>query len=187
MEPTPRREALLADAVDYVLRRGVADLSLRPLAAELGTSDRMLVYHFGSKGQLVEQVLDRTASVLAAMLLEATGSGDDTPTVRLRRVWRQLSGPEAEPYARLWFEVYGLAVRGLEPYRAVTTRTVRAWLDLSKEILVAGGAPPALAQRLATVEVAAIEGLLLDLLATGDRRRIDRAADDIIAHVTDWA
>lgn len=51
------RERLLAAAVEHVAAHGVGDLSLRRLAAALGTSHRMLVYHFGSReGLLVEVV-----------------------------------------------------------------------------------------------------------------------------------
>ena len=40
---------LLDAAIDYVAENGIADLSLRELAAALGTSHRMLIHHFGSK------------------------------------------------------------------------------------------------------------------------------------------
>ena len=50
---TQRRVEWTEAATDYVLEHGLIGLSLRPLAAELGTSDRMLLYHFGSKDELV--------------------------------------------------------------------------------------------------------------------------------------
>ncbi|MGH3330798.1 MAG: TetR/AcrR family transcriptional regulator, partial [Nocardioidaceae bacterium] len=55
-----RRDELAEQATDYVLGYGIAGLSLRPLAAALGTSDRMLVYHFGSKDALVAEVIERS-------------------------------------------------------------------------------------------------------------------------------
>ena len=48
-----------ADALaGYVLQHGVAGASLRPMAKAAGTSDRMLVYHFGSKAGVLESALD---------------------------------------------------------------------------------------------------------------------------------
>ncbi|MGZ8722334.1 MAG: TetR/AcrR family transcriptional regulator, partial [Aeromicrobium sp.] len=52
-----RRDELAEQATDYVLEAGLIGLSLRPLAAAIGTSDRMLNYHFGSKDELVASVL----------------------------------------------------------------------------------------------------------------------------------
>ena len=45
----PNRQALLADLAEHVLKNGLNNASLRPMAKAAGTSDRMLIYHFGSK------------------------------------------------------------------------------------------------------------------------------------------
>lgn len=181
----PRKDVLLDGALAYVLRNGVADLSLRPLAAALGTSDRMLVYHFGSKRALVERVLDRASSDLAAIVLDEMAAGGSSAE-RLERLWDRLAGATAERHLRLWFEVQGLAATGHEPYASAVPRLLNAWLDLSRAVLVELGAPPERARRVATVEVAAIQGLLLDLVATADRTRLDPAARDVIARLVDW-
>src|SRR2546430_12050912 len=69
--PDPdRRAATLARAADYVLEHGLADLSLRPLAAALGTSTRMLLYDFGSKERLIAAVLAEARRREAALLAE---------------------------------------------------------------------------------------------------------------------
>src|SRR5215210_24041 len=66
-----KRDDLTEAATDYALTHGLIGLSLRPLAAELGTSDRMLIYHFGSKDELVAAVLansnDRSMRIIRAM------------------------------------------------------------------------------------------------------------------------
>ena len=56
-----RRQELLDGTVDYLIGHGVAGLSLRPLADALGTSDRMLIHHFGSKQELLTQALAASA------------------------------------------------------------------------------------------------------------------------------
>jgi AcrR family transcriptional regulator len=179
-----RRDELVEGALDYALQRGVADLSLRPLAAALGTSDRMLVYHFGSKRALIDQVLDRASARLAAIVLDEMAGGG-TPAERLGNLWERLASPDAEPYLRLWFEVQGLALMGRAPYDESAPRLLRAWVELSASILTDVGVPAAEARRIATVEVGAIQGLLLDMLATGDRERAGAAARDVITWIVD--
>jgi AcrR family transcriptional regulator len=186
VKDVPRQELLVDSALGYVLRCGVADLSLRPLAAALGTSDRMLVYHFGSKRALIEQLLDRASTDLASMVLTEMAA-EGTSGERLQRLWDRLAGAEVEPYLRLWFEVQGLAAMGREPYATAVPRLLAAWLDLSAAVLGDLGVSPDQARRIATVEVAAIQGLLLDLLATGERDRIDTGAHDLIERVLAWS
>ena len=70
--PRPRderlRAGLLVAIVDYVLAHGIADLSLRPLAAAVGVTPRTLLYHFGSKDELVLAIVAETGKRQAALL-----------------------------------------------------------------------------------------------------------------------
>src|SRR5271154_7591678 len=74
-----RRPELLAAATDYVFEHGLADLTMRPLAKELGITHRGLLHHFGSKEQLVAEILhelrgrDRGRIAEAGGRLTATG------------------------------------------------------------------------------------------------------------------
>ncbi len=65
-----RRVELLNAVTEYVLEHGLADLSLRPLARAVGTSARILLYHFGSKETLIASVLrearEREAATMAS-------------------------------------------------------------------------------------------------------------------------
>ena len=155
-DPT-RRAAVLAKAADYVLERGLAGLSLRPLAQALGTSPRMLLYDFESKelliGELLAEIRRRDASQLKAEVRT------------LEDVWAWIAAPEREPFLRLFFEVY---VHGLG--KAEAEPLVRDWLDF----LRTSWHPP-VDEATATLMVAVVRGLLLDRLATGDRARTDAA------------
>ena len=75
---TPR-ERLLGAAMEHVAQHGVGDLSLRSLAAALGTSHRMLIYHFGSREGLLIEVIRAVEAqqreALQAMLAEESGTG----------------------------------------------------------------------------------------------------------------
>ena len=152
-----RRERVLAQAADYVLERGLAGLSLRPLAKALGTSPRMLLYDFGTKERLIHEILAEIRSREAAQLEAEVHSLED--------VWRWIAAPEREPFLRLFFEVYVDAL-GREEAKPL----VRDWL----QFLRTSWHPP-VDDATATLMVAVVRGLLLDRLATGDRDRTDAA------------
>lgn len=167
-----RREELLDGALGYVLEHGVGALSLRPLAAALGTSDRMLVYHFGSKDRLVDEVLAAATELLLAGVHAGLAEAEAGPGGLVRALWRTASDPMVAPLVRLWFEVYGLALQQPERYRPKLRDALLAWQAAVAERL-GGGDPPA------ALLVGGIEGLLLDLLVTGDRARVDAAVEEL--------
>lgn len=159
-----RRQELLDDAVDYVIDHGLTDLSLRPLAAAIGTSAPVLLHHFDSKEQLMVLVLGGVRDRLRAV---AAGAAIDHPPHQLEEVWRWVSAPERESFFRLFFEGYAVALRRPDLYAGFLDTVVQDWLDQLT---------PQMTSADATLAIAAIRGLLLDLLATGDRPRVDAAA-----------
>lgn len=180
--PDPARREELLDAVARdVLAGGVADLSLRPLASRLGTSPRMLLYHFGSKEELVSEALARIRLWQQETAADwfARGEGAD-PARLLRRAWEWFTSDEAEPFMRLFFEVYGLALQDPGRYAGFLEHVVVDWLPFAEAVLDGAGLPAAERRRRATLLIAAHRGLLLDLLATGDRRRIDAAHRQLV-------
>ncbi|HLR44115.1 MAG TPA: TetR/AcrR family transcriptional regulator, partial [Brevibacterium sp.] len=60
--PSARKTELLEAAYEYVLRHGLGEMSLRPLAAAIGSSPRVLLYLFGSKEGLIRMLLARARS-----------------------------------------------------------------------------------------------------------------------------
>jgi AcrR family transcriptional regulator len=160
--PQPaRRPATLAKATDYVLAHGLAGLSLRPLAAALGTSTRMLLYDFGSKQRLVAEVLAEARRRLGADL-ESVSSGS-VPSGSVQAIWAWVTAPEQGPYLRLFFEVYVDAMVHPDVYTDGGRTMVMDWLELFSSRL---GLNPA---------QATVRGLLLDRLVTGDKERTDAA------------
>src|SRR5262252_10316604 len=107
---TQKREVLLAGALQYVLAHGIEDLSLRPLAAALGTSARMLVYHFGSRERLLRAVvtdLRRMENERIRRWWENSG-GQRRLSDFVRWYWQRLGSSRAAPAARVIFEVYAM-------------------------------------------------------------------------------
>src|SRR3954471_2538116 len=105
------RATLLDAAVDYATAHGLSDVSLRQMAAALGTSHRMLIYHFGSKeGLLVEVVNEVERRQLESMTDLGAGEGQ-APAAVMGQMWRTLADPSLWPLERLFFEVYGQALQ----------------------------------------------------------------------------
>lgn len=169
------RDALLAQAIDHFARNGVVDTSLRALAQAIGTSHRMLIYHFGSREGLlaavVETVEERLRTALAAMA-DAGHAGD--PVTTGMRFWR-LAADDATVYGPLFFELSSHAMLGLPHAEDLRDRLVTTWLDALVSMWVARGAPRREARLQARLDLAVARGLLHDLLLTGDRRAVDAA------------
>lgn len=169
-----RREALLGRAVDAVCAGGLNGLSLRSLASDLGVDPSLLVHHFGSKQQLLDLVLNRVRDRLRAV--GGLDAGEDLHAA-LGRVWTWASDPTRRPLYLLFFEVYALALRSPEEHKAFLDRVVNDWLEPLTAAYAAAGDPPAHAVVKATLAIAVLRGLLLDLLTTGDRDRVEAALE----------
>lgn len=158
---------LLQHATQYVLAHGLTHLSLRPLASALGVSPRLLLYHFGSKEQLVVEVLSEIANQQQAVLgyLEASTN----PHTRFDRLWQQLTSPQLTPFLRTLFEVELRAMEGDAQYQQFAQGTIQIWIGLVASHLNAVPTP------VANFVLAALTGLLIDRFSTHDTQRSDQA------------
>lgn len=175
-----RRAQLLDAAVDYVAEHGIAELSLRRLGAAIGTSHRMLIHHFGSKEELfveIVRVSERRQRELFSLLVSEPGLA---PVDAARRMWRQLTEPRLAGQERLFFELCGQALRGHPEAVPVLDGLVTSWLDPLVAADVAAGGDPGTARARARLGLAVVRGLLLDLLATGDRAGADAAMEEFL-------
>lgn len=177
---------LVVAATEYVIENGVSALSLRPLAATLGISHRTLLYHFGSKEQLLQEIL-REARTQERLRAVSRPEPEGTPSASslLRDTWAYLSGPSEHRFWRFYFEVHGLALQEPERFDDVLTHGVTDWLTTTEDLLVGAGVPAEQAAGLATFVVAAFRGLMLDLLSTGDTDRVN-AGFEVLAGLVEW-
>jgi AcrR family transcriptional regulator len=167
-----QRAAHLAGAVEHVLREGVATLSLRPLAAALGTSDRMLLYYFGTRDDLLAEVLDAVGEQLRTGLTAALPGGPVPPGRLLAALWASLERSGAQAHVRLYLEVSGLAARGRQPFTGLARRVAEDWLSwVGPHLDVPGDERAAAAAGL----LAALDGVLL-VDAVAGRERATAAA-----------
>jgi AcrR family transcriptional regulator len=166
-----RRVRTLSKAADYVLRHGLEGLSLRPLAAALGTSTRMLLYDFESKEKLIEEVLAEIRRREAALLVELQAGATADPAETLAAIWEWVTADERTPFMRLFFETYVDAMAHPHAYAEGGRPMVSDWLDF----LGSRWRPERLDPAAATLFVAVIRGLLLDRLTATDPERTDAA------------
>ena len=185
IDRTPRQR-LLDAAIEYVAANGMSDVSLRALAAALGTSHRMLIFHFGSKEglwvEIIRSVEQRQRELLGQVLPDPSQPVGEA----MRAWWKHISDPSLWPNERLFFEIYGQALQGRPHTTELLDGIVDDWLDPITEINVSLGLVPDVARAHARLGVAVTRGLLLDLLATRDRTGVDGAMEAFIDVYDTW-
>ena len=170
-----RRAELLDKLLAYSASHGLSDVSLRPLAAAVGSSPRVLLYFFGSKDELVREVHQHSRRE-QVRLLDAALSGQDDPRDAVRALWVWLSNPAHHDVERFFFEAYARSLHApAGPWRDFGENSVREWLPRFERML--GDTATA------TLVLAALRGLLLDLLATGERDRVQAAFESLLNSV----
>ncbi|MGW7680231.1 TetR/AcrR family transcriptional regulator [Kribbella sp. NPDC054772] len=166
------RDSLLTDAVEHFAKHGIGDASLRTIASSIGTSHRMLIYHFGSREGLLAEVV-RTVEQQQRDLLAALS---DLPVEeQAEQFWRRVT-EAALVYGPLFFELSAHAMQDLPHTESLKADLVNVWLPPLTELCVRAGIPPAEAPAYARLGLAASRGLLFDLLLTGDRADVDEAS-----------
>lgn len=166
------RAELLDRVVAYAAEQGIAGRSLREIAQGVGTSHRMLLYHFGSReglmAAIVETVERRQRDFMTSLTAQAA-----TPGELMLELWRQVSSPETRPLVRLFFEVFGQAAQGAPGTDALLRGLTAPWLD--DGVRVASAVGYKVDARALRIGVAVSRGLLLDLLAGTDPDEVDAA------------
>ena len=186
--PDPERRAeLLDEVVSYLGRHGLAGVSLRPVARALGVSVNALVHHFGSKDELVVAALRRAAEIQRGVEGPWRRQVPHLSTAELqRRWWRWINrSPEHLALVRLGLEAATLdaTVSGLPG--DVRAEQISFWREDIAEGLIADGIKPEDAEREASLVKATFTGLVLDLLATGHRKRLTDALECALSRLDD--
>jgi AcrR family transcriptional regulator len=115
-----RREAAIERMADHVLSEGLGAATLRPLAAAAGTSDRMLLYYFADKDELLTATLERIAARMVAQLNAAVPAEPRLPfPVLLERVWAALGSESLQPFMHVWLDLASGAARSFQPHRTI--------------------------------------------------------------------
>jgi AcrR family transcriptional regulator len=173
-----KRARLTEALADIVIDEGLDALSLRPAAARLGTSDRMLLYYYGTKAALMEDVLACIAGRFSAYLASTTKGIRIAQHNMVGHAAAVMGTPKGRPFVKLWLEIAARAGRGDPAFTAVAETIGETWNDwiVSSVRFPAGVAP----RNAAAMMLAIVNGItLLDLstpaVAEAARTRVQAA------------
>lgn len=164
----PKSE-LLARITAEVAANGLADRSLRDIAESVGTSHRMVLYHFGDRAGLVSAIVEATEAAQRDVL---TGLAEQTETAEelIMALWRHVSSEDLRPFVRLFFEVVAATgARGLTD----------PWLDIAETVTETIG--ETYDPRQIRVGIAVTRGLLIDVLADDSATEATEAMESFVA------
>lgn len=184
---TSIREELLKQSVNYCISEGYRAFSLRALADKLGTSHRMLIYHFKSSEELFEAVLEKLRSRSLARFDEAFSAVNDVPGFKstTKKVWRQLASEQSRPFMLSYLEIQVMEIRDGKS-RASSTyldATLEEWLAPLISTLVRLNYSKQDSRIKARIMLSGGRGLILDWLGAGsasDRRQIYASFDCMV-------
>ncbi|MEV6171382.1 TetR/AcrR family transcriptional regulator [Streptomyces sp. NPDC051954] len=179
---TARRDGLAVLATDYVLDHGLIGLSLRPLAAAIGTSDRMLLYHFADKDDLVATVL-RISNDRSVQSVRSLPKARSVRTAVLA-LWQVSTSDASDRCHRVYVEAAALGLLGHEPYVSVVREANERWVEALADHLITAGCTRARAKRAVALLDAAFMGLQLDLPLNPDESHRRRVVNDLADAIT---
>lgn len=166
-------EQLLERCTDHALEHGLPD-RLEPLVQATGTSARMLLYHFGTRDALLLAVLRQARQ----RHLDSWGGllrlrPDERYATTLGRAWVSMTGPDGAPFLRMFGQLRQQSEQSLWPgFRRQATTDWLGPLDAGLASIGRAGS--------ATLVLAVIRGLLMDVEATGDLDRADAAFTELL-------
>ena len=152
------RDEILDGALATAYADGLSSLSFGRVAKALDTSDRMVVYYFPNKTDLISNVLMAVGVELQARLADAVTERHPDHLSLVRTAWPVLASEECDPAFGLFFEANGLAAAGVEPYRSLVPVLVAAWSDWLDGFL---DVPEPDRRAEAEAVIALVDGLLL--------------------------
>nr|WP_042189140.1 TetR/AcrR family transcriptional regulator [Kibdelosporangium sp. MJ126-NF4]CEL18685.1 Transcriptional regulator, TetR family [Kibdelosporangium sp. MJ126-NF4]CTQ98169.1 Transcriptional regulator, TetR family [Kibdelosporangium sp. MJ126-NF4] len=182
--PSARQVELLDGAYRYALEHGIGELSLRPLAAAIGSSPRVLLYLFDSKEGLIRALLARARTDELALLDRVDRRDAGALRDVARTLWGWLASAEHRALLRLWVEAYSRSLVDPDgPWGDFARSTVDDWLAVlaAAQSPAERETPEGEAER--TLVLAVLRGALLDVLATGDAERVTAGVDRHLARV----
>ena len=166
------KNEILDGALAAVFDDGLSRLTFGRLARRLGISDRVIVYYFPSKNDLIGEVLLSVGERLRSALAPALSASVADHVDLVRVVWPVLARVEVDPVFALFFEAGGLAAAGIEPFEELVPQLVAGWIDWASGFI---GGTPAQRRNEASAAIATLDGLLL-LRQLAGAEVADRAA-----------
>lgn len=186
----PRIAPRLLDlAADSLLNRGIHGLTLRPLASDLGVSPRTLLYHFGSKENLIVEAIRhlRLRQPAIRKLLEdpptASATASESISEIVGQLWDEAKQPQSRPFLALYFELAALSVRDPATYRPLIRALDDDWIHAMRGQFTSQDVQPQKMETAISAALAGYRGALLQALTTNDWKTAEEAITCIIEAV----
>ena len=173
-----KRARMTEALADLVLAEGLDALSLRPAAARLGTSDRMLLYYYGTKAELMSDVLSCLAERFATYLASTTNNSRIPPQNMIGHTANAMMTAKGRPFLQLWLEIAARTGRGDPAYQDIAVKIGEFWNDwIVRSVHFPAGVTPrsATAMMLATVNGITLLDLSAPAVAEAARTRVQAA------------
>ena len=178
-----RRTELLHAAMDCIGRNGLADHSMRRIARQIGVSAPTLLRHFTSKEQLLTEALTALQRDEIETLTQAFAGKNIADG--LYSLWQSHLSHGSRDRLRAASEFQAIAVRDPGRFPSYHQNVTRPWVEVLHQALQRSGCPDDQCIAIATLLAGAYRGLLTDLLATGENRRVGRGFDALMIIVRD--
>jgi AcrR family transcriptional regulator len=178
--PDPlRKPQLLAEILDYLLDKSLASVSFRTIAQALGFSTYTLVYHFGTRDELLSEIVAAVSTRATAIeeLMETAPNTLDRYFEGLEASWEWTLVPRNRQLQRLEFEA--ALIESLEPASHTFSRSLfDTWIRIGRTALRSLGIEPSAADVEARLVVDTFYGIQYDFVLNGDAKRATRAFEE---------
>lgn len=171
-----RRDVLVENATDYALKSGLIGLTLRPIAAELGTSDRMLLYYFGTRSGLISTITNE-AGRRSVVLVTSLPAGR---TVRdgVHALWEAFQSNQLAPLLTIYLQAAATGLLTHEPSLSDARAIDASWSEAVRDYFARCGASPSRVERVATLVDCSLYGFFLNLM-TEPVDELERGVHDL--------
>ena len=173
-----RRKNELMDAIIHNLsQKGLSRLSLGPLAAAVGTSSRLLVFHFKSKERLILEVVNEVQTRIEKSFVAVAGAKETNRIdIPLRRYWRWATKEQNLRLLWLLSEAQTVALLNSNKRTKYPSRSWLNWTDI-----ISSNLPGAISDSSTRTLCGTVYGgLILELLSTGNLDHTTRALEEFI-------
>jgi AcrR family transcriptional regulator len=164
-EPQKKQE-LLEQCLAAAIEAGAFDSSINTIAQRIGTSGRMLVYHFGSKQELDRQLIGLLETRLREKLWSFQSmslEGEKCLAEPLLELWSHLTSPAMNGLLKLTMELNQRAMQGNLETRRFIEQESQKWVDSLDNLTN---------DRTAALSLFHLfQGAILDFLTTGNIQR----------------